>query len=262
MNVAIPRLNKFVAPCFEAAKCIEIFDVSNGIISSSKTIQCSASDAVFRIKLFQLYEIQTLICNGIKNFYLDQLKSAGVVVIPKINETVENAINLFLRGKLNESTTIELNAEIEDSVSHEDLVKWAKELFIENGYSVSSSSADESLLIDLVAKIKCPICGKQIEVAICCGAQTYRADQEIREFHHLARTQFDAHVYVYKTNPRLEKCCYEYGIDFLSPDKPDNMETCSNKTVIPILQIPIKGHEKAFENFCHKVWFQSILKIR
>jgi predicted Fe-Mo cluster-binding NifX family protein len=246
MNVAIPKLNKFVAPCFEAAKCIEIFDVRNGIISSSKLIQCSASDAVFRTKLFQLYEIQTLICNGIKNFYLDQLKSAGVQVIPKINDTVENAINLFLRGKLIESSNSEQNTEIEELISHDDLVKWAENLFIQNGYSVFPCSDHESLLIDLIAKIKCPICSRELKVAICCGAQTYRADQEIREFHHLAKTQYDARVYVYKKNPRLQKCCYEYGIEFLSPDISEPAECSIKSSVIPILRIPIEGHEKAF----------------
>ncbi len=37
------------------------------------------------------------------------------------------------------------------------LVKWAKELFESNGYSVSTCPGEDSFLIDLIASINCPV---------------------------------------------------------------------------------------------------------
>ncbi|MCW8810423.1 MAG: hypothetical protein OQK64_05640 [Ignavibacteriaceae bacterium] len=244
MKIAIPELDDKIAPCFEAAKQFEIFTIKKGKIISSKIIDCHTTEDVMRIRLLRLHEIQTLICNGIKNFFRDQLVSFGINVIPNINEPIKKTLDLFLSGQLVSDNTI-LKSDI-NIVSHESLVKWAKELFESNGYEVSPCHGEDTYLIDLIARLKCPLCKKNIEVAICCGAQTYRADQEIREFHHYARTRYNAFVYVYLTNPQLEKSCSEYGINFLSPEINQLSTKEKLRSKIPILKIPIEGHEKAF----------------
>jgi predicted Fe-Mo cluster-binding NifX family protein len=246
MNVAIPILNNQIAPCFEAARQFEIHSVQNKKIVSSKTIKCLANEAFIRIRLLRLYEVHTLICNGIKNFYRDQLIALGVSVIPNINKPVAVALDLFLHGELKFYVNTGITSECKQFVSHDDLVRWAEELFKDNGYSVSLLHDEDSYLIDLIAKLDCPVCGRQIKIAICCGAQIYKAEQEIKEFHHNTKTQFNARVYVYLMNPELEKSCSDYGIEFLSPES--NLVGTEKiiNPVIPILQRPVEGHEKAF----------------
>jgi len=244
MKIAIPELDDKIAPCFEAAKQFEIFTIKKGKIISSKTIDCHATDDIMRIRLLRLHEIQTLICNGIKNFFRDQLLAYGINVIPNINESIKKTLELFLSGQLiSDKIILKSDNKI---VSHDSLVNWAKELFESNGYKVATCPGEDSFLIDLIAGLKCPLCKKNIEVAICCGAQTYRADQEIREFHHYARTRYNAFAYVYLTNTQLEKSCIEYGINFLSPGVTELDTKEKLKSRIPILKIPIEGHEKAF----------------
>ena len=246
MNVAIPILRNQIAPCFEAAKQFEILTVKNKKVSSSRRINCFASEGFMRIRLLRLYEIQTLICNGIKNFYRDQLFAMGIDVLPNINYPVDEALNLFIAGELKYYSETIFKAENSSIVSHDDLVNWAHNLFRKKGYQVSSYPDEESFLIDLIAKMNCPVCGREIKVAVCCGAQIYKADQEIKEFHHNTKTQFNARVYVYLMNPQLEKSCNEYGIEFLSPETDvENLDRRSN-SLIPILQRPVEGHEKAF----------------
>ena len=246
MNVAIPILNNQIAPCFEVAKQFKIFTIKNAKIISSKNIKCLASEGFLRVRLLRFHKINTLICNGIKSFYQNQVMGMGIMVIPNVNDSIEDTLNKFLVGSIKSSSNTKYKPEINNNVSHDVLVRWAKELFESNGYSVSLSPVDESFLIDLVAKIKCPVCSKQIDVAICCGAQTYRADQEIREFHYNTKTQYNARVYVYLTNPQLEKSCNEYGIDFLSPEIDYKEFKERSKSLIPILNRPVEGHEKAF----------------
>jgi len=246
MNVAIPILNDQIAPCFEVAKQFEIVVIKKGKVISSIKIKCLASEGFIRVRLLRLHEINTLICNGIKSFYQNQLTAMGINVITNVTDSIEDTLNNFLDGSIKSSGNTKYEADTNDLVSHDDLVSWAKELFESNGYSVSSSPGDESFQIDLVAKIKCPICTKQIDVAVCCGAQTYRADQEISEFHHNTKRQYNARVYVYLSNPLLEKNCAEYGIDFLSPEINYKKFKEKSKSLIPILNRPVEGHEKAF----------------
>jgi len=246
MNVAIPILKDQIAPCFEVAREFEIVLIKSGKIISSKNIKCVASEGFMRVRLLRLHEVHILICNGIKSFYQNQLTAMGIGVIPNVNDSIEAILSNFLAGRIKSYSNLKYEAETSDLVSHDDLVNWAKELFERNGYAVSLSPGDESFLIDLVAKIKCPVCSKQIDVAICCGAQTYRADQEIREFHHNTKTQYNARVYVYLTNPQLEKSCNEYDIDFLSPEITEAGSDERTRSLIPILRRPVEGHEKAF----------------
>lgn len=245
MNVAIPVLKNQIAPCFEAAKHFELVVVKNKKVISKRTVNCLAAEGFLRVRLLRLYEINTLICSGIKNFYRDQVLALGISVIPNVNQVIDEAITNFLNGELKPYEGFQSNLTSGELVSHEDLVKWAKDLFEKEGYSVSQYPEDDSFLIDLIAKINCPVCGKKIEAAICCGAQIYSAEQEIKEFHHATKTGYDTRVYVYLKDPVLEKSCFEYGIDFLSPGKED-ANLGESKSFIPLLNRPIKGHEKAF----------------
>ena len=246
MNLAIPILRNQIAPCFEAAKQFEFVVIKNKRIISKRTTNCLSGEGFLRVRLLRLYEINTLICNGIKNFYKDQLFALGITVIPKINQSIDDALNNFLTGELKSIDNINTDIHSSELVSHEDLVNWAKNLFTKKGYSVTTYSEDESFLIDLVARMNCPICNKEIKVAVCCGAQIYSAEQEIKEFHHTTKTQYDARVYVYLKNPALEKSCVDYGIDYLSPEKSEVKIESNDKSIIPILNRPIEGHEKAF----------------
>lgn len=242
MKLAIPILNNKVAPCFDTAKEFQIINIKSGKMRSSSTVKCHAKDGFMRIRLLRLNEVNTLICNGIKSFYRDQLLILGMNVIPNINNTKTEVLTQFLQGKLKSYVNENSVSDSINLVSHDHLVSWAKELFESKTYSVSAYPGEDSFLIDLVAKIKCPACGKMISVAICCGAQTYRTDQEIREFYLTAKSQFDSKVYVYLKNPLIEKRCDEYGINFISPE--DDFRR--DYSLLPLLSKSIKGHEKEF----------------
>ena len=248
MNIAIPKHNNAIASCFNAANQFEIVVIKNKTILSSKSVRCYGSEGFQRIRLLRLHEIHTLICSGIKSSYRDQLLSIGIVVFPNVNDSIEGALNRFLEGKLDSYDSTQNEARTYNIVSHDELVNWAKILFEDNGYSVSPCTEHDSSLVDLIAKIQCPICHKNIDVAICCGAQIYRVDQEIKEFHHIAKSRYNARVYVYLTDPQIAKSCDEYGINFMSPEMNHLNFREANKSKIPILQKPIDGHEEAINH--------------
>jgi len=246
MNIAIPKQNLAIASCFNAAKQFELVVIKNKRILSTKSVACEGSEDVQRVRLLRLHEIHTVICNGIKNFNRDQLLAIGINVISNVNDSVEGALNSFLAGELDLYNSTHHESGINNIVSHDELLAWAKKLFKDNGFSVSLCTEHDYCLVDLVAEIQCPLCCKKIDVAICCGAQIYRVDQEIKEFHYIAKTRYNARVYVYLSDPKIEKSCDDYGINFISPEMKHFNDRDENKSKIPILQKPIEGHEKTF----------------
>ncbi len=244
MNVAIPKLNNLVAPCFEAAREFEIADVRNGRLTKTNAIICPDEGGLKRIRLIRLHEINTVICSGIKDFYRVQLLTMGISVIPNINDSIEGALRRFLAGELPIYKNIPLETTSGLNVSHDDLVRWTKELFETNGYNLTHKLKQESFPIDIVAAIPCPQCRKIITLAICCGGQTYRTDQEIKEFHHLTKSQYNARVYVYPGNTQIARSCDEYGIKYLNPEVTNLRHGNREGLAIPIISGPIDGHEK------------------
>ncbi|MGD8307271.1 MAG: NifB/NifX family molybdenum-iron cluster-binding protein, partial [Ignavibacteria bacterium] len=175
MKIAIPTLNQMIAPCFEAAKSFHIAIINKGKVELTESVTSSSREEFMNVRILRLHEVHTLICNGIKRFYLDQLTSMGINVIPNVNDSIQNAVERFNKGEL---TTYHDNV-FENCtnvvISHEELVYWARNLFENAGYKVTVFFEEEDFMIDLVAEINCPVCKKNIEVAVCCGAQTYRA---------------------------------------------------------------------------------------
>jgi len=243
--IAIPKYKDAVAPRFETASYILISRVSTPEDISSSIVTCSGCEGFGRIRVIQDNDVEILICNGIKGFYRELLESSGVKVIDNVSATITSALDRYLEGILDERPHTEELAETSCQIPHKDIVCWTKELFESHGYEVSLAGEKTPFPIDMIARIACPVCGKTICVAVCCGAHMYRIDNEIREFHHSARSACHAEIYIHPGYPSVIKQCHEYGIQLIDP----NAETANrDRTVagrIPLLTCPIPGHEEA-----------------
>ncbi len=244
-KVAIPCLNERVAPCFEAATQFIIVHVVRKRVKTTQKVNCDVGEGFKRIRLLKIYDIKILICNGIKDLYQNLLRASGFKVISGVSDSVDNVISRFLAGELvltNSDVDVSIKAQ---EIPHEKLVSWTRELFENNGYTVKAGPGEDSFLVDLIAEIKCPVCKKTVRVAICCGAHTYRTEQEISEFYHFAKADYNARVFVYPENARIAEFCQEYGIEMISPDARAPREDKTDIDKIPILHRLVEGHEQA-----------------
>ena len=246
MIIAIPKLGETIAPCFEAAEYFIISTIKNGKEVKSEIVTAAGCEGFGRVRLLRGNKVNTLICNGIKNFYKDLLKASGISVYSNVTISANEALVQFQKGLLKQSN---LHSDIVDfsyEIPHEDLICWAKEFFESHGFSVAIVSGQAPFPIDLIASIECPVCHKPIKTAICCGGHTYRTDQEIKEFHHSATSKYQVQVYIYPAARAIRQYCREYGIELIDPDFESINIDRQGKGLIPILQGPIPGHEKAF----------------
>ncbi len=243
IHVAIPKLNKGITPCFEAASGFVVAAVENKKVISQKVVNCPGTEGHRRIRLIKVHDIEILICNGIKGFYRDLLYTMGVKVISDVNVDIEKALADFAAGLIK---PVDYAPEIPSEmkvVPLEELISWSQELFESNGYRVMPGPGQDSFLIDLVAELHCPVCGKTIKVAICCGAHTYRTEQELKEFHFFAKGEYNARVFIYPQSDKIGLACEEYGIDYI-PFRPEESSEDTGGCKIPLLRNPITGHDK------------------
>jgi len=244
--VAIPKLREGIAPQFETARYFLICSLDKEGVFTSRIESCAGCEGFGRVRLLQDNHVTTLICSGIRGFYRELLVSAGVEVIGSVELGIEEALLSFRRGELHPVQATDEITGLSVEIPHEDLVCWAKELFESHGYKVFVPEDELAFPIDLVAETRCPVCNRMIRVAVCCGAHTYRSDQEIREFHHVTRTSFNARVYVYPASESVRECCFEYGIQVFDPDSDALNRDHVVPGRIPLLNQPIPGHERAF----------------
>jgi len=244
MKVAIPTLSSLIAPCFEAATTFFIATVSDQTIQDARTLTCEGSNGFRRVRLMRLHDVDTLVCNGIKNHYRDMLTASGLCVICRISVTVDQAIRDLIDGRLAESRNAVDQSEVACAMPHCQLLEWAKELFIQNGYSVSSGPGEDAFPVDIVAETICPECHRPVRVAICCGAHAYRSITEITEFHHATRSDYHARVYISPANPTIESYCRDYGIELVDPGRTEISDRQTGGKRLPILKGAIHDHER------------------
>ncbi len=244
LSVAIPKYGEEIAPCFESASRFLIAGVDGKQITSRAIFECTGCEGFDRVRLLKRMNIDWLICDGIKNFYLDLIRSMGIAVMSNVTTGVEEALNLCLLEKLTEGEKKRDVSAEPLKIPYEDMMCWTKDLFRSHGYKVSTAADIAPFPIDLIAEMRCPLCHKPVRVAICCGSHTYRIDQELVIFRRVASTDFHAKVYIYPANPATMQLCQEYGIELIEPGAEIGLTGKKGRN-IPLLRQPVTGHERA-----------------
>lgn len=245
MIVALPKFKEIIAPCFEVARWFLIVCHDGSTEISRRLRECSSCTGFGRVELLRATNVEVLICNGIKIFYADLLRASRIVVYSDICEPIDSALNLFYQGRLVEKPGNSDHVHRSDSIPLSDLVGWTREYFASHGYTVYDGNERALFPVDLVAEIRCPHCGKPVRVAICCGAHTYRSNQEIRQLNRVTSIDYHARVYVHPDTPEVQRCCREYNIELIDPNEKIPNSELHDPDRIPILRNIVEGHEKA-----------------
>ena len=110
MKVAIPRSGESVAPCFGYCATMAIFTVVEGRIDEQIDFPLQSRDPFDRVRLLRDQKVDTIICGGVQDTFEASLKANGIQVISWVSGTVDDLMELYLRGRLVEPDL--------DSLSH------------------------------------------------------------------------------------------------------------------------------------------------
>jgi predicted Fe-Mo cluster-binding NifX family protein len=248
MKIVVPMFKDEIAPCFEAALHFSMNEILNKEIVATEYLECREESAMARVKLMQAESAELIICNGIKKSTKAILEDYGIIVIEGILGQISEAITSFIHlNHITENFSYKPSREKPSTSLTE--MKWnITEFFRKNQFEVYNGEQFAPFPVDLIAFIRCPICKQMISTAICCGAHTFLPEKEIAEFYFVAHQNFDALLYAHDSTPDVKKICSKYNIELLEPLQylqHDDLNEPDDK-YIPIIKMPVKGHEKAF----------------
>lgn len=243
MNLAIPTYKDELAPCFEAAKHFQVFSVEKGNVVREKFLDCRERGPIARLRLLKNANVDVLLCNGIRTFYKDMLEAENRKVFKNLSGKIDKVLALYLKGGITSSAKIEDGKEVPCLFELGELMELTREYFSSNGYLIEEE--DSEFPVDMIATMKCPRCKKRIRVAVCCGGHIFSWEKEIRELRSIS-DNYDAAVYVHAPRMPVIKTCRDYNINLLDPWILENPDKCECQGPLPILEIPISGHEAIY----------------
>ncbi|HEX7344021.1 MAG TPA: hypothetical protein VF398_07140 [bacterium] len=248
MKIAIPRFGEEIAPGFEVAAHLSVFEAGHTQATPLDLLSFNAPGGLDRVRALLAGTVNILICSGIGNQYKSMLQASGITVIDHVTGTIAGVLDAFYNGELCGSQTEPIFRSGLHGAPLNELLDWTIKAFQEHGYEVRSARDMAPFPVDLVARMQCPGCGKLVRIAICCGMHTYRVDQEIREFHHAASGSFDACIYIHDASPEVEKTCKDFGIQLLIPvsGEPDQVPVAAT-SAFRLFRIPLERHKDCLQ---------------
>ncbi len=102
MNIAIPTLEERVSPVFDVAQSVVLIEIDAGQELKRRTFELLSRDLAQRVAEVLRHGIKVLICGAISRPLETMLVAAGIRVIPQTCGAVEEVVQAFVAGRLND----------------------------------------------------------------------------------------------------------------------------------------------------------------
>jgi predicted Fe-Mo cluster-binding NifX family protein len=93
-------MGELVAPCFEYCSTMAVFTVEGALVSDQVDFPIRSRDPFDRVRLLRDRGVDTVICGGMQDIYEDLLRTTGLEVISWVSGSVEELLDMYLRGRL------------------------------------------------------------------------------------------------------------------------------------------------------------------
>lgn len=100
MKIAIPVFGRRISPRFDFAPAFGVFDIREKKIADRREVACEGWGDEERILLLRNLGVETMICGGLPERLRAILVNVGIQVIPWIAGCANDALALYLQGKL------------------------------------------------------------------------------------------------------------------------------------------------------------------
>ncbi|HEB84169.1 MAG TPA: hypothetical protein ENI92_04120 [Bacteroidetes bacterium] len=245
LRIAVPCFGEEVAPVFGSTRRFRVWVFEGGEVRDYRELAVEGADPLHRYRLVKELDTDVVICNGIEEHCREMLRAVGVEVVPGVVGTATDALFGYLAGRIRPPDLEHSPAPGEIHPHAADTVEWTRELFIENGWRVRRVREEEFYPVDLTAERTCPVCGRTVRVAVCCGAHAYRVDEEIRQFQRITAGHYQARVYVHQPLPSVVRRCRDFGIELLDPVsfvRHEKSGRGTGRAPLAPLTGPVEGH--------------------
>ena len=102
MNVAIPILDERVSPVFDVAQSVILVELDGVRELRRQTVAMHSQDLTRRVDELSQHDVNVLICGAISRPLEAMVVAAGIRVIPQTCGAVEEVVQAFVAGRLND----------------------------------------------------------------------------------------------------------------------------------------------------------------
>jgi predicted Fe-Mo cluster-binding NifX family protein len=106
MKVAIPQWQGRVSPVFDVAGSLLVAEVTDGIEVGREHVVLTATDPVRRAEQVVQAGAEVLICGAVSWPLESALSAAGVVLYPQVCGAVEEVLEAFRKGRIDEAAFV------------------------------------------------------------------------------------------------------------------------------------------------------------
>lgn len=106
MNIAIPLFEKRISPYFDYAPELLLVQIEGGAIIGRQGAALAGWDVRQRVEYVKNKNVQILICGGITHHTEAEIERSGIRVIPWVSGEAEQALALYLKGRLEPGTML------------------------------------------------------------------------------------------------------------------------------------------------------------
>lgn len=99
-TILIPVFNQRISARLDCAEYIEAIQIDNHTIQSMEKIKICASNQLEKLNLILSMKPDTIICNGLTDFYENEFLKNEIKVIPWIYGQLEEVIQKYIDGNL------------------------------------------------------------------------------------------------------------------------------------------------------------------
>jgi len=99
-------MGEVVAPCFEYCCTMAVFTTEGGHIVDQVDFPLRSREPFDRVRLLRDQHVDTVICGGTQDVYEDALLASGFEVISWVSGSVEDLLDMYLRGRLTPGTEL------------------------------------------------------------------------------------------------------------------------------------------------------------
>lgn len=89
-----------MAPCFEYCATMAIFTIDDDAVVDQVDFPLRSREPFDRVRLLRDQQVDTIICGGVQDIYEDVLRTSGFEVISWVSGSVDDLLELYLRGQL------------------------------------------------------------------------------------------------------------------------------------------------------------------
>jgi predicted Fe-Mo cluster-binding NifX family protein len=101
MKIVIPLFIDRISPRFDFAPTLRLLNIEGNKIVESREVSCEGWNDSERVSKLRELGVDTLICGGLPNHLMGLLNHNGIKVIPWVAGNANEALTLFLQGRLN-----------------------------------------------------------------------------------------------------------------------------------------------------------------